>query len=66
MTQLLSMIDEAIRYSDHLSRDRQQSHVYDLLLEIRQKIRKLENDYENILQQNEKLRGAIYAKKARL
>jgi len=58
MTQLTSMMDEVIRNSDHLSRDRTQSYIYDLMLEIRHKITALESRHENVLQQNEKMRSA--------
>jgi len=59
MTQLTEKIDEIIRYSDSQSRDRQIAHNYDLLLKIKQLARKLEDDHENILQQNEMLRDSI-------
>jgi len=62
MTQLLSLVDEVIRYSDSRSRDRQTAHIYDMLLDIRNQVRHLENSYENILQQNEKLREACKCK----
>lgn len=64
MTQLTRIMDDVIRYSESKSRDRQQAHVYDLLLEIRHKIRGLEDAYAGILQENEKLRGSIHAEKS--